>query len=92
MGERVAMDKRVDEQTADVAAAVVRRELGIPAATDEGRRLHAEVAATNRERPAFNDDSQITVGDGCVGCGVCARVCPAGNFYVEGGNAHTLLP
>ena len=32
-------------------------------------------------------DSQITVLEGCIGCGVCQSVCPVGNFYLEGGKA-----
>lgn len=60
---------------------------GIPASTGEGRKLHAQVAAMNREQPAFNDGSQITVLDSCIGCGVCRSVCPVDNFYLEGGRA-----
>ena len=45
------------------------------------------MAALNREQPAFNDGSQITVLEGCIGCGVCQSVCPVGNFYLEGGKA-----
>ncbi len=41
----------------------------------------------NREQPAFNDGSQITVLESCIGCGVCQSVCPVGNFYLEGGRA-----
>ena len=41
----------------------------------------------NREQPAFNDGSQITVLDSCIGCGVCQAVCPVGNFYLEDGRA-----
>ena len=59
----------------------------IPEATEEGRKLHAQVAAMNRQQPAFNDGSQITVLDSCIGCGVCQSVCPMGNFYLEGGKA-----
>ena len=77
----------MEEQLSSAVRAVSRRERGIPEATEEGRKLHAQVAAMNREQPAFNDGSQITVLDSCIGCGVCQSVCPVGNFYLEGGKA-----
>ena len=77
----------MEEQLSSAVRAVSRRECGIPEATEEGRKLHAQVAAMNREQPAFNDGSQITVLDSCIGCGVCQSVCPVGNFYLEGGKA-----
>ena len=87
MAEQMGMDKHVEEQLTAAVQAVSRRERGIPEATEEGRKLHAQVAAMNREQPAFNDGSQITVLEGCIGCGVCRSVCPVGNFYLEGGKA-----
>ena len=87
MAEQMGMDKHVEEQLSAAVQAVSRRECGIPKATEEGRKLHAQVAVMNREQPAFNDGSQITVLDSCIGCGVCQSVCPMGNFYLEGGKA-----
>lgn len=87
MAAEIAIEKHVEEQLAAAAQTVSRRERGIPKATEEGRKLHAQVAAMNRERPAFNNGSQITVLDSCVGCGVCQSVCPVDNFYLEGGKA-----
>ena len=87
MAEQMGVDKHVEEQLSAAVQAVSRREHGIPEATEEGRKLHAQVAARNKERPAFNDGSQITVLDSCIGCGVCQSVCPVGNFYLEGEKA-----
>ena len=87
MAEQMGVDKHVEEQLSAAVQAVSRREHGIPEATEEGRKLHAQVAARNKERPAFNDGSQITVLDSCIGCGVCQLVCPVGNFYLEGEKA-----
>ena len=45
MAEQMGMDKHVEEQLSAAVQAVSRRERGIPEATEEGRRLHAQVAA-----------------------------------------------
>lgn len=87
MNEQMGTDKHVEEQLDAAVQAVSERAHGIPETTEEGRQLHAQVAAMNREQPAFNDGSQITVLEGCIGCGVCQSVCPVGNFYLEGGRA-----
>ena len=87
MAVEIAMDKHVEAQLTTAVQAVSERVHGIPEAAEEGRKLHAQVAAMNREQPAFNDGSQITVLDSCIGCGVCQSVCPVGNFYLEGGKA-----
>ena len=67
--------------------AVADRVRKIPEASEEGRRLHVQVAAMNRENPAFNNGSQITVSENCIGCGICEKVCPIDNFYIENGRA-----
>ena len=87
MAAEIAMNKHVEEQLAAAVQAVSERAQGIPEATEEGRQLHAHVAAMNREQPAFNDGSQITVLGSCIGCGVCRSVCPVDNFCLEGGKA-----
>lgn len=87
MEEELAQDKQVEAQLDAAVQAVSSRERHIPEATEAGRALHAHVAAMNREQPAFNNGSQITVLDGCIGCGVCQAVCPVDNFYLEGGKA-----
>lgn len=87
MAAEIAMDKHVEEQLAAAVQAVSERAHGIPEATEEGRQLHAQVAAGNKEQPAFNDGSQITVLSSCVGYGICQSVCPVDNFYLEGGKA-----
>lgn len=83
MDAEMALDKHVDQQLADAVKAVSDRAQGVPEASEEGRRLHAQVAAMNRENPSFNNGSQITVSENCIGCGICEKVCPIDNFYIE---------
>lgn len=87
MEEEIRLDKQVEEQLAAALRDVSERKRFIPEATQAERELHARVAEMNRQSPAFNDGSQIMVKETCVGCGICERVCPIGNFYVENGRA-----
>lgn len=87
MAEETALEKNVEEQVRSALLAVEGRKRGIPKATQDQRKLHARAAEFNRQTPSFNDGSQIAVTDACVGCGICGKVCPAQNFYTEGGKA-----
>lgn len=87
MEEETALEKHVEEQIETAVRAVSDRKHGVPEATKEQRKLHARVARMNRLTPAFNNGSQIKVNEGCIGCGICVKVCPVNNFYVENGQA-----
>ena len=87
MEEEMALEKHVDEQVEAAVRAVSERKHSIPKATKEQRELHAYVAKMNQQTPAFNNGSQIKVNETCVGCGVCAMVCPDNNFYIENSRA-----
>ena len=87
MEEETALEKHIDEQVEMAVQAVSERKHGIPEATEEQRKLHAHVAQMNRLAPAFNNGSQIKVNKDCIGCGICTKVCPIGNFYIENGKA-----
>lgn len=87
MDEQKAMDKQVEEQIAAAKEAVKNRATGCPIPTEDGREKYEMVAQRNREHPEINNGSQITVTDACISCGICAKVCPIGRFYVEDGKA-----
>lgn len=87
MTEEAALNKHIEEQMEAAVRAVSERRHSVPKATKEQRALHAHVAEMNRQMPGFNNGSQITVKENCVGCGICGKVCPIGNFYVEDGQA-----
>ncbi|MCM1368592.1 MAG: EFR1 family ferrodoxin [Roseburia sp.] len=88
MDEQKSIDKHVDEQINEVKNAIAKRENYIPDITDEDLQWHEAGKKRNASMPAFNDGSQIKVlTDKCIGCGICAKVCPIGNFYLENGIA-----
>lgn len=88
MNVEMSLDKHVESQIAKALEEVQDRKTGIPAPTDEEKEWYDRVRRFNVENPAFNSGSQICITDKCVGCGVCARVCPQGNCCLESGKAH----
>lgn len=88
MNEQKALDMHVDEQLERIKVKIESRVNEIAPITEEELAWHRAGQKRNADMPAFNDGSQITVlKDKCVGCGICAKVCPVGNFYLENGIA-----
>lgn len=82
------IDKHVDNQIERAIGEVKARQTGIPAPTTEEMEWYERIKRFNRDNPAFNNGSQLFITDKCVGCGVCTRVCPQGNCYLEGSRAY----
>lgn len=81
------MDKHVDSQIEKAIGEVKAHKTGIPVPSSQEIEWYERVKRFNQENPAFNSGSQILMTDRCVGCGVCTRVCPQGNCYLESARA-----
>jgi len=88
MNDQAAIDKHVDEQIAAAIHDIAKRKKEIPELSLKERFGHAVFMRFNKIMPSFNNGEQITVTDRCDGCGICAKVCPLGLFYVENGKAN----
>lgn len=88
MAVEMGLDKHVDSQIEKTIQEIARHATGIPEPTASERTWYAKVKKFNQDNPAFNSGSQIVITDRCVGCGVCTRVCPQGNCYLQDGQAH----
>lgn len=84
MNEETAADKGEDEQLAAALRDVAARRKYIPEATEEGRELHRRVAKMNK-MAGILPVSPLKIEKNCCGCGLCAKVCPAGNITVGNG-------
>jgi ferredoxin len=87
MDKEKAADKKIDEQLNSVLADIRAGKKQIEKATMMGRQFHKMVAARFAQNPAMNNGENIVIGDSCIGCGTCVKVCPLGNIRLEQGKA-----
>jgi heterodisulfide reductase subunit A-like polyferredoxin len=87
MNEQMAIDKKVDKQISVIAEETATKTHKILESTEQGRQLHAMVASMFRGNPSINNGESIVIKENCVGCGICSKVCPIGNVYIENSTA-----
>ena len=87
MNEQKAIDKKVDAQIAAICADLSARKAMIAPVTDVDRAAHQEYLSRIRQMPPDVFQHFIKVGDACIGCGICEKVCPSGSIRVTGGKA-----
>lgn len=82
---QLAIDKRIDENLAAITADVSERKQFVKPASEEDRRVYEEGLAKHGgifENVSFLEGF-IEIGDSCIGCGICERICPAGCIHLE---------
>lgn len=83
MLEQMAMEKTTEADIKQALEDVRNRKKEIPQADQAAKDFHDKAAKIFAENPGLINGEQITVTEKCIGCGICTKVCPVGNFYIE---------
>lgn len=83
MDQQKSLDKKVDEQIARIKGDLKESRIFISPVTDTDRAAHQEYLARMSKMPenAFSNIYRIT--EECIGCGICAKICPKNCFTIE---------
>lgn len=84
IAEEMALEKPYEEQLETARQDVQNRKRWVPEATEEGRELHRRVAKAQKAAGIL-PLSPLKIEKSCNGCGLCVKVCPAGNITMENG-------
>ena len=87
MDEERTLDKKVDEQLSAIVQKVDQRVKYIRPSSAEDVAAHKQFISMKSKNPDDYNGSQLLITDKCVGCGICLKVCPVGNIYLENGVA-----
>ena len=82
------LDKRVDAQIGEIKADIAARRKYIEPVTDDDRAAHANFLKYEAALPGRSLSGLVYASDRCIGCGICARVCPGGCIRIVEGKAH----
>ena len=83
MNQQKSLDKKVEEQIRKIQKDLEAEKHYISPVTDEDRAAHREYLARRAKMPAnaFTDMYRIT--EKCIGCEICAKICPKKCFTVK---------
>lgn len=87
MNEQKKIDKKVEENMAEILADLAAHKNMISEVTDTDHKAHLQFLERMGQMPADAWQHLLRVTDACVGCGICERVCPSASVRIEEGKA-----
>lgn len=87
MNEQQKIDKKVEENMAVILADLAERKNMISMVTDKDRVTHQQFLDRMCQMPADVWQHLLRVTEGCIGCGICEKVCPSASIRVTDGKA-----
>ena len=90
MNEQVKLDKHVEEHIKEILCDLKERKNKISKVTEKDRAAHQEFLSRMSHMPEDAWQHLLKITDGCIGCGICEKVCPSASIHVVDGKAvHT---
>lgn len=83
MNQQKALDKKVEEQIGNIKRDLEAGKHFIPPVTDKDRAAHREYLAHRAAMPEDTFSHLYRITDACIGCEICAKICPEQCFTVE---------